>query len=76
MVKLISRVPPAAAVAPVPARSRTVRDAARYSAMSSPVASVIAPVLAPVFVVTRMLPGTKVIPVGSASVMTELSAGS
>jgi hypothetical protein len=45
-VALGASVPPAVADAPVPTRTRTVRDAATNSAMSSPVASVLAPLLA------------------------------
>jgi hypothetical protein len=48
--------PPAAAVAPVPSLTRTVRDAEMYSPWSSAAASVLAPALAPV--VTWIEPGT------------------
>jgi hypothetical protein len=67
-------VPPVVPFAPVPRRTRTVRDAERYSPWSSPVPSVFVPVFAPA--VTRMEPGTKVRPAGRASFRTTFVAPS
>jgi hypothetical protein len=67
-------VPPIALVAPVPSRTRTVREAERYSPWSSPVASVFVPVLGPA--VMRIEPGTKVRPAGRTSFMTTFVAPS
>jgi hypothetical protein len=52
----LASVPPTAALAPVPSRTRTVRDAAMYSPWSSAVASVLAPALAPALTLSD--PGT------------------
>ncbi len=65
---LLASVPPTVALAPVPSRTRTVRDAAMYSPWSSAVASVLAPALAPV--VTLSDPGTNVSPLASTSLST------
>ena len=64
-VALGASVPPAADVAPVPTRTRTVREAETYSPWSSALASVLVPTLAPD--VTRIDPGTNVTPAGSTS---------
>jgi hypothetical protein len=69
---LTSISPPVVPFAPVPRRTRTVRDAARYSPWSSPVASVLVPAFAPE--VTRIEPDTNVRPEGSASLSTTLVA--
>ena len=63
-----ARVPPAAAFAPVPSRTRTVREPEMYSPWSSPAASLLVPALAPA--VTRIEPGTNVMPAGSTSLST------
>jgi hypothetical protein len=70
----IAIVPPTAPVAPVPRRTRTVRDPARYSPWSSPVPSVFVPTLAPA--VMRIEPGTNVSPAGNTSFMTTFVAPS
>jgi hypothetical protein len=57
--------PPSVPVAPVPRRTRTVRDPARYSPWSSPVASVLVPAFGPVRILSE--PGTKVRPDGNTS---------
>ena len=68
LVEVAAMLPPAVPFAPVPRRTRMVRDAAMYSPWSSPLASVFVPVFAPV--VTWIEPETKVTPVGSTSVST------
>ncbi len=76
-VSLGARMPPPVTVAPVPTRTRTVRFAASYSAMSSPAASVFAPLFTPPgLVVTLIVPGTYDWFAASRSVITELSAKS
>jgi hypothetical protein len=70
----MAMVPPAVPVAPVPRRTRTVREAATYSPWSPSVASVFVPMLAPA--VTRIEPGTKVRPAGRTSFMTVFVATS
>jgi len=71
---LMAMVPPVVPLAPVPRRTRTVRDADTYSPWSSPVASVLVPTLAPVS--TRIDPGTKLSPFGTTSFNTTLVAAS
>jgi hypothetical protein len=66
--------PPALLVAPVPSRTRTVRDAPRYSPWSSLAASVLVPLFAPA--VMRIDPGKKVRPLGTTSFSTTLVAAS
>jgi hypothetical protein len=71
---LMAIEPPMVPFAPVPRRTRTVREPERYSPWSSPVASVFVPAFAPEMM--RMEPGTKVSPDGSASFKTTFVAPS
>jgi hypothetical protein len=66
--------PPAVPFAPVPRRTRTVREPAMYSPWSSPAASVFVPMFGPA--VTRIDPGTNVRPAGSTSLSTVFTAPS
>jgi hypothetical protein len=70
----IAIVPPVVPLAPIPSRTRTVRDADRYSPWSSPTASVLVPTFAPDS--TRMDPGTNDNPAGNTSLSTVFVAPS
>ncbi|AEV85925.1 hypothetical protein ACWT_4906 [Actinoplanes sp. SE50] len=60
-------------MAPVPARTRTVRATESYSPVSPSALSLIAVLAEPV--IERIEPGTNVVPAGSVSLSTENFAG-